>query len=222
MIRVLLVDDEALVRAGIRLVLRHADDIEVVAEAADGDEAVAQAVRVPVDVVLLDVRMPGAGGLPAVRRLKDARPQAAVLMLTTFGNEEYVAQALTTGADGFLLKSSHPEELIRAVRSAAAGEAVLSPEVTSHVLRTLRASTARGNTETATTARNQVATLTDREQAVLGLLGSGLTNSEIADRLGVETGTVKAHVGRILNKLGAANRVRAAIIAHEAGLTTSP
>ncbi|MEU7641786.1 MULTISPECIES: response regulator [unclassified Streptomyces] len=221
MIRVLLVDDETLVRAGIRLVLRHADDIEVVAEAADGDEAVAQAVRVPVDVVLLDVRMPGAGGLPAVRRLKDARPQAAVLMLTTFGNEEYVAQALTTGADGFLLKSSRPEELIRAVRSAAAGEAVLSPEVTSHVLRALRASTARDNTETATSARNQVATLTDREQAVLGLLGSGLTNSEIADRLGVETGTVKAHVGRILNKLGAANRVRAAIIAHEAGLTTS-
>ncbi|WP_428949923.1 response regulator [Streptomyces sp. cg35] len=222
MIRVLLVDDEVLVRAGIRLVLRHADDIEVVAEAGDGDEAVAEATRVPVDVVLLDVRMPGSGGLAAVQRLKQARPMAAVLMLTTFGNEEYVAEALTAGADGFLLKSSRPEELIGAVRSAAGGEAVLSPGVTGHVLRTLRESAARDNTGAAARARELISSLTDRERAVLALLGNGMSNAEIAGRLGVETGTVKAHVGRILTKLDAANRVRAAIIAYEAGLTGTP
>ncbi|CAM5400198.1 DNA-binding response regulator [Streptomyces spiroverticillatus] len=219
MIRVLLVDDEALVRAGIRLVLRHAEDIEVVAEAGDDASAVAEAGRVPVDVVLLDVRMPGAGGLSAVRRIKELRPAAAVLMLTTFGTEEYVAGAVAAGADGFLLKSSRPEELIGAARAAASREAVLSPGVTGHVLRRLRAAQEQERGAAAARAAELVAGLTEREREVLALLGDGSSNAQIAERLGVEPGTVKAHVGRILTKLGATNRVRAALVAHEAGLT---
>ncbi|PNE38129.1 MULTISPECIES: response regulator [Streptomyces] len=215
MIRVLLVDDEALVRAGVRLVLQHADDIEVVAEAGDGARAVELAVRERPDVVLLDVRMPGMDGLDALARLTALEPPAAVVMLSTFGDEENVTRALRAGADGFLLKHSGPEELINAVRAAAQGDAVLSPGVTAHVVRAMR-DEGRGNRTRA--ADERIAALTDREREVLAMLGAGLANAEIARRLGVGTGTVKVHVGRILAKLGAANRVQAAIIAHEAGL----
>ncbi|MCC3776513.1 response regulator transcription factor [Streptomyces sp. UNOB3_S3] len=215
MIRVLLVDDEVLVRAGVGLVLEHADDIEVVAEAGDGARALELAVRERPDVVLLDVRMPGTDGLDALTHLTALDPPAAVVMLSTFGDERNVTRALRAGADGFLLKDSGPEELIQAVRAAALGDAVLSPALTGHVVRAMRD---EGRGHRTRTAEERIAVLTGREREVLAMLGAGLANAEIACRLGVGTGTVKVHVGRILAKLGATNRVQAAIIAYEAGL----
>ncbi len=214
-IRVLLADDEALVRAGVRLILRHADDIDVVAEAGNGQEALELAARERPDVALVDVRMPGTDGLAAARLLTALDPPVTVVMLTTFGDKENVTRALRAGANGFVLKDCRPEELIQAVRAAAAGDAVLSPAVTAHVVRRIRQDDRAAGTREAT---ERVAALTGREREVLAMLGSGLANAQIAQRMGVETGTVKVHVGRILAKLGAANRVQAAIIAYEAGL----
>ncbi|MEV5599735.1 response regulator transcription factor [Streptomyces sp. NPDC052496] len=217
MITVLLADGEALVRAGLRLVLSHADDVEIVAEAADGDQAVALAELHHPDVALVDVRMPGTDGIAAAARLAALVPPIAVVMLTTFGEEKNVAAALCAGANGFLLKDTPPQELIEAVRAAAAGEAVLSPAVIAHVVRQLRESSRRTVQEQQ--ARQRIEALTAREREVLTMVGAGLANTEIAQRLGVETGTVKVHVGRLFAKLGAGNRVQAALIAYRAGLT---
>ncbi|EKX68847.1 response regulator transcription factor [Streptomyces ipomoeae] len=213
-VRVLLADDERLLRAGLRLVLAHADDIDVVAEAADGAEAVDLAVRHRVDVVLMDIRMPGTDGLTAAEMLASRAPSVRVVMLTTFGEAEYVTRALAAGAAGFVLKDTGPQELIQAVRVAASGDAILSPRVTRDLIEEYVITNARRADE----ARRLVGLLTERERDVLVLIGQGLSNAEVGRRLYLGEGTVKTHVRHILAKLDCANRVQAAILAHEAGL----
>ena len=211
-IRVLLADDEEMVRHGVRLILRHAEGIEVVGEAPNGAEAVRLAAEARPDVVLLDVRMPVLDGLAAVEPLAALDPAPQVVMLTTFGDEENVLRALGAGATGFLLKDEGPQELIRAVRAAAAGDAVLSPGVTGTVVRRMLSGGAPRVPD------RRVAGLTDREREVLVMLGEGLSNLEIGTRLGIGVGTVKTHVGSILGKTGCGSRVQAALLAHQAGL----
>jgi DNA-binding NarL/FixJ family response regulator len=211
MIQVLLADDEAMVRAGVRAILASDREIEVVAEAADGREAVELARAHRPDVVLLDIRMPGLDGLAAADEINGF---ANVIILTTFGQDDYIARALSGGAAGFLLKASDPRELITAVHAVAAGAAFLSPAVAHRVIRDYR--DAGGRT---TDARRRIEVLTDRERDVLALLGAGHSNAEIARALYIVEGTVKAHVSSILDKLDARNRVQAAILAYEAGLT---
>ncbi|BAL87426.1 putative two-component system response regulator [Actinoplanes missouriensis 431] len=213
MIRVLIADDEALIRAGVRMVLETAGDIEVVAEVANGADAVERTRRHLVDVALLDIRMPVMDGLAAAERIAAAGRTRAIV-LTTFGEQEYVARALRGGVTGFLLKDTPPDDLIRAVRGAAAGEAILSPRITRHVIETYVVD----HRDPAGDARRRVATLTAREREVLALLGDGSSNADIARALMISEGTAKAHVSRILTGLGCANRVQAAILAHEAGL----
>jgi DNA-binding NarL/FixJ family response regulator len=213
-IRVLLADDEALIRAGIRFVLEVADDIEIVAEADNGADAVELARKHLVDVALLDIRMPGADGLAAAAEMRRAAPRTHVVMLTTFGEEDHVARALRCGAAGFLLKDTPPDDLIRAVRVAAAGEPVLSPRVT----RQLIDRCVDRDLGQADEARRRVAALTDRERDVLLLLREGSSNAEIAKALLISEGTAKSHVSRILAVLDCTNRVQAAILAHDAGL----
>jgi DNA-binding NarL/FixJ family response regulator len=214
MIKVMLADDEALIRAGIRLILGNAEEIEIVAEAGDGREAVELARRHTVDVALLDIRMPKVDGLAAAAEIRRLVPRTQVVMLTTFGEEEYVARALRAGAAGFLLKDTPPDELIQAVRVAARGEAILSPRITRQLIdRYVGPEDTR-----AAEAKQQLAVLTDKEREVVVLVGRGQSNGEIAASLFMSEGTAKAHVSRILNKLGCTNRVQAAILAHDAGL----
>jgi len=216
-IRVLLVDDESLLRTGVGLILRHADDIEVVGEAEDGAQAVGLVDEVAADVVLMDIRMPRMDGLAALRRIVERSPAVRVVMLTTFGENAYVAEALRAGAAGFVLKDIGPRELIQAVRAAASGNAILSPEITRRIIEHhLSAENAR-----AVRARQLADSLTDRERDVLIAVGLGLSNAEAAKRLLMGEGTVKTHVSHILAKLGCANRVQAAILAHEAGILPS-
>ncbi|MEV6380172.1 response regulator transcription factor [Streptomyces sp. NPDC051773] len=213
-IRVLLADDEALMRAGLRLVLARAEGIEVVAEAADGAEAVDLAVSHRIDVALMDIRMPRVDGLAAAERLAALASSVQVVMLTTFGEDEYVTRALKAGAAGFVLKDTGPQELIQAVHVAARGEVILSPRVTRDLIEQYVLTHGRRNAA----ARRLLQVLTAREQEVLVLVGLGLSNAEIGRRLYLGEGTVKTHVRHILTKLGCANRVQAAILAHEAGL----
>ncbi|MFE6691708.1 response regulator [Streptomyces sp. NPDC057743] len=217
-IRVLLADDETMVRHGVRLILRHADDIDVVAEAADGHQAVAEAAAHRPDVALVDIRMPVCDGLSAIEPLLALEPAPRVVMLTTFGDEDNVVRALGAGASGFLLKDEGPQELIRAVRAAAAGDAVLSPGVTGSVI----ARMLRGGAGSFGPASgdDRIGRLTSREREVLAMLGEGLSNHDIAQRLGIGVGTVKTHVGAILEKTGSTSRVQAAVLAHRAGLTS--
>jgi DNA-binding NarL/FixJ family response regulator len=217
MIRVLLADDEAMVRAGVKAILDTDPGIEVVAEAADGRQAVDLARTHQPDVVLLDIRMPRLDGLAAAAELRQAMPDVAVVMLTTFDEDEYVARALGEGANGFLLKAADPRELLIGVRAAADGAAYLSPKIAHRVVADLRG----GRLTRYDDARKRVATLTAREREVLALVGEGLSNQDIARRLTVTEGTVKAHVSAILHRLDVTNRVQAAILAYEAGLTTS-
>ncbi|MDK9499492.1 MULTISPECIES: response regulator [Streptomyces] len=218
-IRVLLADDETMIRHGVRLILRHAEGIEVVAEAADGRQAVELAAVHHPDVALVDIRMPVCDGLAAIAPLLALDPAPRVVMLTTFGDDENVVRALREGAAGFLLKDEGPQELISAVRAAAAGDAVLSPGVTGAVIsRMLGAREPAGAGGAA--ADERIARLTGRERDVLAALGEGLSNQEIAARLGIGTGTVKTHVGAILDKTGSASRVQAALLAHRTGLAS--
>ncbi|MFD4256506.1 response regulator [Streptomyces sp. NPDC058534] len=213
MIRVLVADDEALMRAGIRLILENADDIEVVAEAGDGREAVAACRAQGIDVALVDVQMPGRDGITAAEDISRLSPRTCVVMLTAFGEEEHVTRALRAGASGFLLKDTGPADLIRAVQLAARGEPVLAPRITRQLLdRHVRSGR---DTEA---AQRRVDELTPAERDVLRLLGTGLSNAEIADQLYLSAGTVKAHISRILTRTGCANRVQAAVLAHDAGL----
>ncbi|OKI09910.1 DNA-binding response regulator [Streptomyces sp. CB02923] len=218
-VRVLLADDEEMIRHGVRLILRHAEDIDVVAEAANGAEAVELAARNQVDVALVDIRMPVLDGLAAIEQLVRLDPKPQVVMLTTFGDEENVTRALQAGASGFLLKDEGPQELISAVRAAAAGDAVLSPGVTGHVVKRMLQGGGRIGGGTGAGGPDQrLAALTDREREVLAMLGQGLSNLDIGSRLEIGLGTVKTHVGRILDKTGTQSRVQAALLAHQSGL----
>jgi DNA-binding NarL/FixJ family response regulator len=216
MIRVLLADDEALIRTGIRLILETADDIEIVAEAANGSEAVELTRSHQIDVALLDIRMPKLDGIAAAEQIGRLVPGTRVVMLTTFGEDEYVARALRAGAAGFLLKDTPPDGLIHAVRVAAGGEAILSPKITRHIIdRYVGPEDTRGDA-----ARRRLEVLTERERDVLIRISAGSSNAEIAKGLLISEGTAKAHVSRVLTKLGCTNRVQAAILAHDAGLAT--
>ncbi|MCQ4041391.1 response regulator [Streptantibioticus rubrisoli] len=215
MIRVLIADDEPLIRAGIRAILTSADDIEVVAEAGDGGQAVELAQRHRPQVVLLDIQMPHADGLTALGELRQAVPAARALMLTTFGQRENVLRAVAAGGAGFLLKDTAPNELIQAVRAAAGGQAFLSPTAARHVLDTLAADPAPARQ---VAARRRLEALSERELEVLRLLGEGLSNAGLGARLNMSEATVKTYVSRILAKLDCANRVQAALLARDAGL----
>jgi DNA-binding NarL/FixJ family response regulator len=214
-IRVVIADDEPLIRAGIRMILTSAPDIEVVAEGADGREAVELARSHAPDVVLLDIQMPVMDGLTALEELARAAPGARALILTTFGERENVLRALRQGGAGFLLKDSAPGELIGAVRAAAAGDAYLSPAATRHVVDQLATGQAAGRGEE---ARRRVDALSERERGVLALLGEGLSNADAGRRLHMSEATVKTYVSRILAKLDCENRVQAALLARDAGL----
>ena len=214
-VRVLLVDDDALVRAGLRMILGSADDLAVVGEASDGDEAVAAVRRARPDVVLMDVRMPRLDGLAATAAVTALPDPPRVLVLTTFDLDEHVFGALRAGASGFLLKDTPPRELIEAVRVVAAGEAMLSPTATRRLIGHFAAS---GTDDRRDRARARLTGLTAREHEVLVALGRGLSNADAGRELFMSEATVKAHVSRLLAKLGATNRVQVAIVAHDAGL----
>ena len=211
-LRVLIADDQPLMRAGFRAVLEAAGDIDVVAEASTGEEAIQAATEHTPDVVLMDIRMPGMNGIEATRRL----PRQRVLILTTFGLDEYIIDALRAGASGFMLKDAPTQELVRAVRAVAAGDAVLSPAVTRQLLDQV----ARRLPAAVSQTSEALTPLTDREQEVLRMLAAGLSNAEIAAALVVSDATVKTHVSNLLGKLGLRDRVQAVIYAYETGLIT--
>ena len=215
MIRVVLADDQPLVRAGFRMLLDVEDDVEVVGEAGDGEEAVALTRRERPDVVLMDVRMPGVDGLEALRRIS-ADPELAavkVLVLTTFELDEYVFEALRLGASGFLVKHTQPADLVRAVREVAAGEALLSPSVTRRLIEAFAARPQR-----AETTPRSMEVLTEREREVVALVAQGLTNDEIAAELVVSPATARTHVSRAMVKLHARDRAQLVVIAYQSGL----
>ncbi len=213
-IRVVLADDQALVRAGFQALLDAQDDIEVVGEAADGDEAVAVTRQERPDVVLMDIRMPGVDGLEATRAIgaDPALDAVRVVILTTFELDEYVFEALRHGASGFLVKDTEPTELLRAVRAVAAGDALLSPSVTRRLIEAF----ATSPTEVPTSVDLDL--LTNREREVMALVATGLANDEIGERLYVSTATAKTHVNRAMTKLGARDRAQLVVLAYESGL----
>lgn len=213
-IQVLLVDDQDLVRSGLRRILRRKDGFEVIAECADGDEVVDAVSAARPDVVVMDLRMKRVSGMDATRRLADTADPPPVLVLTTFRDEELLSEALRAGAAGFVLKDSPAEELIRAVRIVAAGEAVLDPAITARVLDTYR--TAPERTESSVS----VDRLTSRELAVLGLIGRGLSNDEIAAELVISVVTVKSHIGNIFHKLDVRDRAAAVVFAFDHGIVS--
>jgi DNA-binding NarL/FixJ family response regulator len=210
-IRVLVADDQSMVRAGFRMLLSGEPDVEVVAEAVNGLEAVDKAARFDPTVVLMDIRMPELDGLEATRRILDADPAARILILTTFDLDEYVYEALSAGASGFVLKDDPPEQLIAAIRTVAAGDALLSPGVTKRVIR-----------QFARVARpappDELGELTAREREVFLLLARGLSNAEIGQELYITDTTVKTHITHVLSKLGLRDRVQAVVLAHRCGL----
>ena len=213
-IRVFLADDQALVRSGFRMLIGAEDDLEVVGEGADGAETVREVRRVPTDVVLMDIRMPVMDGVEATRRIVAEGLPTRVLVLTTFDLDEYVFSALKAGASGFMLKDARPEELLNAIRTVAAGEAVIAPSATrrllDHVLPTLPASPEGVD--------HRLDVLTEREREVLTEIAAGATNAEIATRLYMAEGTVKTHIGRLLAKLQVRDRVGLVLFAYETGL----
>jgi DNA-binding NarL/FixJ family response regulator len=211
---VLIVDDQALVRAGFRMILEAEADMEVVGEAADGGQAIVEASNLRPDVVLMDVRMPVMDGIEATRRLLDADSGARVVMLTTFDMDEYIYEALRAGASGFLLKDVPPEQLVDGVRAIASGDALLAPSVTRRLIEEF----VRRPPGTARRFPSPVEELTAREREVLELMAHGLSNSEIASTFVISNTTVKTHVARVLAKLQLRDRVQAVVFAYESGL----
>jgi DNA-binding NarL/FixJ family response regulator len=211
-VRVLLADDDALMRAGLAVVLDNAAGIDVVGEAPDGIQAVELCRALTPDVVLMDVRMPGVDGIEATRHVLEAAPETRVVILTTFEEDDYIFGALGAGASGFLLKRTRPEELIAAVHTIAAGDSLLAPSVTRRVIERM------ATRPSPAPAAARLESLTPRERDVLELVARGLSNGEIAAELFIEESTVKTHVKRILGKLGARDRVQAVIAAFEGGL----
>lgn len=212
--RVLLTDDDPLVRAGLGLILGGAPGIEVVAEAGDGREALATVRERPVDLVLMDLRMPVMDGIEATRRITAEPSAPKVVVLTTFDADDHIVRALAAGAAGFLLKDTPPPRIVQAIEAVMAGEPMLSPAVTAHLIRQVTADSAdhrRG------AAERRVATLTERELDVAHAVGRGCSNAEIASELFMSLATVKAHISRIFTKLDASNRVQVAITMHDAG-----
>ncbi|WP_030624219.1 response regulator transcription factor [Streptomyces sclerotialus] len=222
MIRTLIADDEPMIRAGVRAVLASDPDISVVAEAADGRQAVDLVQRHRPEVAVLDIRMPGLGGIEAAAEIRRTVPATGVVMLTTFGEDDYILRALSGGAAGFLIKSGEPEELIAGIRAVADGAAYLSPQVAARVVAHLAAGGAGAAAGRRAAARERTDALTAREREVLAFLGSGLSNGQIARRLHLAEGTVKAHVSSVLGRLGVDNRAAAAVVAHEAGIALPP
>jgi DNA-binding NarL/FixJ family response regulator len=212
-IRVLLVDDDALVRASLRMILSSSEEMEVVGEAADGSDAVAAVQAHRPDVVLMDIRMPGTDGIAATEALRRLATPPHVIILTTFQADEHVMRAIRAGADGFLLKDTAPTEIVNAVRLVAAGEAMLSPSVTRTLLAHLGTD---DTTDRRRLAVQRLTSLTDREREVATAVGSGASNAEIAASLFMSEATVKAHVSRLLTKLAVGNRVQIAILVHDA------
>ncbi|GAB2857921.1 response regulator [Lentzea nigeriaca] len=212
MIRVVLADDEPVVRFGVKAVLATGGDIEVVAEAENGGEALDLVARHRPDVAVLDIRMPGVDGLDAAALIRERHPETRTLVLTTFADDTYISRALGEGAAGFVLKTGDPQEIISGVRAVATGAAYLSPLVAKRVVDQLAKARPRSG------ATERIKVLTAREREVLGLVGAGLSNGEIAARIHVVEGTVKVYVSTILRQLGVRNRVQAAIIAHESGI----
>ncbi|MER6049525.1 response regulator transcription factor [Streptomyces sp. NPDC001793] len=214
-VRVLIADDQMMVRQGFTVLLDAEPDIEVVGQAVDGHDAIARTAELAPDVVLMDIRMPGLGGIEATRRITGpAGATVKVLVLTTFDLDEYVYEALRAGASGFLLKDASADELAQAVRVVAAGDALLAPSVTKRLI----AEFSRLPGAPRTPLKDRVAGLTERETEVLSLIAQGLSNAEIAQRLVVAEQTVKTHVGRILVKLELRDRTQAAVFAYETGL----
>jgi DNA-binding NarL/FixJ family response regulator len=213
-IRVLLCDDQALVRSGFRMILEARPDLEVVGEAADGLQAVALGRRLAPDVILMDVRMPGLDGVAATRRLVTGGARARILILTTYDLDEYVYQAIQAGASGFLLKDVHPPQLVDAIRVVAAGDALLAPSVTRRLLERFAATLPAIDAGPPPALQS----LSQRELEILKLLAGGLSNAELAERLVLSEATVKTHVSSILHKLGVRDRVQAVILAYDAGL----
>ncbi|MEA2527146.1 MAG: hypothetical protein QOF73_4373 [Thermomicrobiales bacterium] len=214
-IRVLLADDQAMVRTGFRMILESEPDIEVVGEAANGEQATDSTRRLRPDIVLMDIQMPGEDGLSATRRItKSANLTSRVVILTTFERDEYVFDALRSGASGFLLKNAPPEELVHAVRVVAAGDALLAPSVTRRIIEQFSQRPAKPELGT------QLESLTQREREVLVMLARGKSNAELAACLFVSEGTVKTHVSSVLSKLCLRDRVQAVVLAYESGLVT--
>lgn len=214
MIRVGVADDQALVRSGFSVLLRSADDIEVVGEAADGGDALALARREHPDVMLMDIRMPGMDGIEATRRITADGETTRVLILTTFDLDEYVYEALRAGASGFLLKDTLPDELLAAVRVVAAGESLLAPKITTRLI----ADFVQKPVEPERAPHPGLESLTERETEVLGAVAKGLSNAEIADELFMSHATAKTHVSRLLAKLQARDRAQLVVIAYESGV----
>jgi DNA-binding NarL/FixJ family response regulator len=212
-IGVLLADDQALVRAGFRMILESEPDIEVVGEAANGEQAAAATRRLRPDVVLMDIQMPEVDGLSATRRITgDCELRSRVIILTTFERDEYIFEALQAGASGFLLKNAPPEELVQAVRVIAAGDALLAPSVTKRIIEQFASQVVKPQ------LGKQLESLTQREREVLVLLARGNSNAELATALFVSEGTIKTHVSSLLSKLGLRDRVQAVVLAYESGL----
>jgi DNA-binding NarL/FixJ family response regulator len=219
-IRVLLADDEKLIRAGFRVLLEAADDVTVVGEAVNGGQAVDLARETQADVLLMDIRMPDVDGLEATRRIAAANDLAGVkvIILTTFETDEYVYQALSAGASGFLVKDCEPDDLLRAVRVVAGGDALLSPSVTRRLIDNLARRGGAPGGPVRSVPGHDLSRLTEREREILGLVAEGLSNDEIAARLYLSPLTTKTHVSRILAKLNARDRAQLVVIAYESGL----
>ena len=215
MIRVVLVDDDPLVRSALSLMLGGQSDIEVVGEAGNGEAGLALVTDLEPDVVLMDIRMPVMDGLEATRALHQRPSPPAVVVLTTFDADDHVVRAIAAGADGFLLKDTPPGDIVGALRTVAAGDAMLSPSATRSLVSRLRST---ASSDRASTAADRLTVLTERELEVAVCVGRGLSNSEIASELYLSIPTVKSHVSRLLTKLGSTNRVQVAMVVHDAGL----